>query len=113
MNHLMNHTIHNLDDGVYHRFQTIRGTVWAVVHRLGNAEAGLDVYEQDAALASRGLTDDVAHQLPQAVAARNRFGTGLMLRAMKIVRAATPDVRRWVYERKSGANAGRQHERAV
>ncbi len=108
----MIHTVQRQEDGVYHRFFTPSGVVVARVRDRGNGEASVDVYEREAVLASGGLTDEEAARLPQHVSARNRFRTGTMLRMMRALVASMPEVRTWVYERKSGANAGRSHARA-
>lgn len=107
----MKHDTYQRPDGFYHRFDTGLGVVWAVVYPGRAASATVAVYEDAAARASVGLDDDEAMERGEAVAARNRFGTGVMLRVLRAVRDATPSVRRWFYERKSGANVGRLAER--
>ncbi len=109
----MDHSTHLLLDGMYHRFGTDRGVVWVKVVPVDVASktASIVVYEESSALASIPFTDDVAHRMPVMDSARNHFGTGLMLRIMRTVVASMPEVKKWVYERKTGACAGRTAER--
>ena len=107
------HTSHLLHDGMYHRFITNRGIVWVKVeaYDVDTRTARAHVYEQDAMMASIGYTRDEAHKLPVVCAARNHFGTGLVLRMFRAVRESMPEVKRWVWERKQGINNGRWYER--
>lgn len=106
----MFHTIHPIDGGTALRFPTWRGTVWALVLPDGNGAAGLGIYEEGAALASRGLPEVEAQRRTEFRGARGRFGTGLMLRVCREVRAAFPGVR-FQYERVAGARPGREKVR--
>jgi hypothetical protein len=111
----MEHTIHQLQDGVYHKFPTDRGTVWVKVfpHDLERREAALSIYEQESALASIDLPDDEAHRLPVMERCVNRFGVGLILPILRAVRASHPEVVRWVYERKGGNNPAERTKKGV
>ena len=110
----MKHTRHALADGLYHMFDTDKGVVVVRVQPVDieNRVASVSVYERECAIASIGIKDADAHLLPVMDKARNRFGTGRILRILRAVRAASPEVKSWVYERKSGSNAGRTAERA-
>lgn len=110
---MIHHTVHPLLGIVLHRFETDSGIVLVGVRPRGSAMASIDVYERDSALAARGLPDDVAHALPITLAARNRFGPRLIRTILRAVQRATPDVRRFVFEKKMGPNRGRRMERTV
>lgn len=109
----MLHTTHPLESGIYHRFVVDEGTVWVLVEPIGEGAASLAVYEMAAALAHLNRTDEDAQRLPEVEAARNKFGTGLMLRILREVRDSMPEVKVWEWERKSGANIGRHAVRSV
>lgn len=82
------------------RFPLDRGVVWALV-RVEGDEAGVGFFEQEAAVSGGGTA--------QMEAARNRFGAGRMLRVCRAVVGAFPTVRRWHFERVTGAGpAGRR-----
>lgn len=103
----MHYVIHKHPKGIGFKFPTERGILWVVVVPKAEDEAEVMVYEEESALAARGLPDDVAHALPITRACRNRFGAGIVLRALRTVRDLMPKIRRWRYERKLGINAGR------
>jgi hypothetical protein len=79
------------------RFITDRGTVFVKADLLGQGQACLSVYERAVA--------ETWHGEGEAAWATNRFGTGLMLRIMRWVKAVNPDINTWVYERLTGAKA--------
>jgi len=99
----MRHQADILQDGIYHRFTNEAGTVIIKVVPVRYPDvASLVVYEMTSAIAAIGLSDEEGHALDVTQAQRNRFGTGFMLRALKTVRATMPEVKTWVWERKSG-----------
>ncbi len=102
----MEHSAHMLGDETYHRFVTEPGTVWVRATPVSEGVAALTVLEQSSAIAAIGKTDEEAAQLPATLRARNRFGTGRMLRIMRTVRDSMPEVKRWVYNRKTGLSQG-------
>ena len=110
----MEHTTHMLHDGLYHVFVTDKGTVVARVspEDVGTHTASVTIAELNSSIAAIGLDDEAAHNLPEMVAVRNTFGTGIILQIMRTLRASMPEVKRWVWERKFGINAGRQYERS-
>ncbi len=79
------------------RFITDRGTVFVKADLLGQGRACLSVYERSVA--------ETCHAEGAASWATNRFGTGLMLRILRWVKAVNPDIHAWVYERLTGAKA--------
>lgn len=85
------------------RFGLDVGVVWALVYVQGDGEARLEVYEQAAVVAgSRPGAYDGREATPEDEAAKNRFGTGRILRVLRSVKEAFPGVKRWVYRRVSG-----------
>ena len=109
----MIHTQHQLDDGLYHRFITKCGTIWVRIADEGKGVGSVSVYEQESAVAALELEDYEARELPVTLAARNKFGTGRMLRIFRAVKAAMPEITTWITDNreKSGTFAGRKHER--
>lgn len=76
------------------RFHTDRGNVIVIVRPCGE-DAEVEVYEEAACLSGVGKSDDEFAISPQVASARNRFGTGRMLKILNEVRAANPWVRTW------------------
>jgi len=111
----MEHSIHELPDGTYHRFVMDEGSVWVRVVPVGGGAGELGIYEQEAAIAGIGLSDEVSHKLPQHAAARHRFGYKAMRRIIETVRDAHPDIHlcRSDTRHKSIVTPGRVHERAI
>ena len=102
----MNHTVFFAFDSICHRFDTGRGVVWAAVYPKGPSEGKILVYDEDVARLGERMSDAAVFTTPEAEAARNRFGVRIMLNILRTVKASMPGIR-FVYERKSGANAGR------
>ena len=100
----MQHKVHILQDGIYHLFSDAPGTVVVKVISQSDAVAAVVAYEMQSAIAAIGMSDEEGHELEVTKAQRNRFGTGFMLRALRSVKASMPEVRTWVWERKSGVN---------
>lgn len=97
------------DGGTVVHFWTERGGVFVLVTPQGEGRAKIRVEDDTVALAAQGDEDSsVTYARPEAKAAVNRFGTGVMLGIMRWVRERTPSVREWIVERKSGANPGRR-----
>ena len=106
----MIHTVHKIPEGTGHCFVTEQGTILVTVATDGDAGT-VTMYEWNAALASAGLDDVEAHAHPTMAAARNRFGVATMRAIRRAIREKMPEVKRWLYERKSGPNNGRQYAR--
>ena len=87
-------------DGVFTvRYDTPKGAVVVAIKELGPGVAELSVYELEAAIHGSASLEGLC--------ARNRFGTGLILRILRSVKAATPNIRQWVFDRNGGANPTR------
>ena len=109
----MTYSVHHLRDGVYHIFAEAVGTL--IVRIVVDGDRGeVGVYEQMSAIAAIGLPDEAARELPITKAARNRFGTGLVLRCLRAVKEAMPEIKVWVTDNreKSSTARGRVHERS-
>lgn len=78
------------------------GSVVARVIPLAEGRAQIEVYDEAVALDSLDDPDGI-----DAAEARvkNTYGTGKMLRFIRAVKAACPNVVEWVYERVSGSAA--------
>lgn len=109
----MIHSEHPFAEGTAWKFPTERGTVWALVRPKGRGRASLDIYEQETALAAHRNPRVIVErgESPEEVSARNRFGTGIMLRICRFLKSEYAWVREWTYERVSGSNPGRQKVR--
>ena len=82
------------EGGTATRFVTDQGNVVVIVRPDGD-EAVVEVYEEQAVRAACGKSDADFAGLAATLAARNHFGTGLMLRILREVKAAYPRVRKW------------------
>lgn len=104
----MHFTRHAITGGEALRFTLKGGAVWALVWPEGAGAARIAIYEQDMALAARDHPEVILlhGSSPEERRAKNRFGTGQMLRVIREVRRAYPDVRFWLYDRVSGAAPG-------
>ena len=104
----------HIPEGRFFRFTTEKGIVWVRVepHDFDERSARVSIFEEGAAQGSIGYPDQMAGSLPTTIAAHNRFGTGLILRIFRTVKASMPEVRKWLWERKFGINAGRKYERS-
>jgi len=102
------------DGGTVVHFWTERGGVFVLVTPQGEGRAKIRVEDDGVALAAGPDEDSsVTYARPEAKAAVNRYGTGVMLGILRWIRKYTPNVREWVVERKSGANPGRFAIRGV
>lgn len=85
---------HHFEGGAFTRFFTPRGNVIVIVRPDGE-DAVLEVYEEKACLSANGKTDADFGSSEQVKAARNRFGTGLMLKILRHVSDANPWIKTW------------------
>lgn len=76
------------------RFVTERGSVVALVRPIADGTADVEIYEE---AACRSCGDEATWAL-----ARNRFGTGLMLRITREIVRRFPLVTTWAWERMGG-----------
>ena len=81
------------------------GAVWFVLEYLGNNKMSVAVYDEDFL---RAMRDDAslvtADNSPQEASARNKFGTGRMLRASREVIKCFPTITDWIFSRVTGAS---------
>ena len=110
----MKHDIHPLPDCTAHRFDTGRGVVWAVVYPEPDGVGRLAVYEMSVLKARQEdptMRDPQVWALPETKAARNHFGVKMVREMLHAVIDSMPEVKRWVYSKRSGAHTGQDVER--
>ena len=94
----MQSSTHHFDGGAVTRFVTDRGSVVVLVRPDGE-DASIEVYEAAACVSAVGSEDKDFAMSEASMAARNRFGPGLIRKMLRHVAAANPWVRRWTWDR--------------
>ena len=87
------------------RVQLDNGAAWFMLEYIGNNKMSVSVYDEDYLRAMRDdnslvTTDGSEPELK----ARNKFGTGRMLRASREVIKCFPTITDWVFTRVTGAS---------
>ena len=108
----MNHVVLFAKDALCYRFEAERGVIWVTVYPEGPTTARFNWMEEGVIAAGVGLSDDEAFMsTPEADEARNKFGYSVVREIWRTLQDSLPGVT-FRYERKSGANAGREVVRA-
>lgn len=94
------------------RVQLDNGAVWFVLDYIGNNKMAVSVYDEDFLRAMRDDSSLVtADDSEPELKARNKFGTGRMLRASRDVIKCFPTITDWVFSRVTGVSG--LDERAI
>lgn len=94
------------------RCQFDNGAVWFIVSNYDGESADLYVYDEDVLKATRdnpALVD--THESHYDILAKNKFGSGRILRALRALRSSFPTVKFWKYKRESGATTRAERTR--
>lgn len=87
------------------RVQLDNGAVWFVLEYMNNNKMSVSIYDEELL---RSMRDDIslvtADDSPQERAARNKYGTGRMLRACRDVMDCFPTITDWVFGRVTGGS---------